>query len=131
MYVCGPQGFIEDTLTIAARSGWPAETMHREFFAPTAVDSDRSDRSFEIQIASSGARYIVPTGASVADVLARNGVEVPMSCEQGICGTCLTRVLSGIPDHRDTVLTDEEHARNDVFAPCCSRAKSDLLVLDL
>ncbi|SNS57829.1 2Fe-2S iron-sulfur cluster binding domain-containing protein, partial [Noviherbaspirillum humi] len=55
----------------------------------------------------------------------------PVSCEQGICGTCITRVLEGEPDHRDLYFTDEEKAANDQFTPCCSRAKGKLLVLDL
>ena len=59
------------------------------------------------------------------------GVEIPTSCEQGVCGTCLTRVIEGVPDHRDLYLTPEEQAANDQFTPCCSRAKSARLVLDL
>jgi vanillate O-demethylase ferredoxin subunit len=54
-----------------------------------------------------------------------------MSCEQGVCGTCLTRVLEGTPDHKDSYLTPEERAANDQFLPCCSRSKTPLLVLDL
>ena len=63
--------------------------------------------------------------------LAAADVHIPVSCEQGVCGTCLTRVIEGEPDHRDLVLTSDEHARNDQFLPCCSRSKSALLVLDL
>jgi vanillate monooxygenase ferredoxin subunit len=59
------------------------------------------------------------------------GLDIPMSCEQGVCGTCLTGVKSGTPDHRDHYLTPEEQAANDQFLPCCSRAKSARLVLDL
>ena len=58
-------------------------------------------------------------------------MEVLSSCETGVCGTCLTRVLDGTPDHRDLYLTDEEHSRNDCFTPCCSRARTKRLVLDL
>jgi vanillate O-demethylase ferredoxin subunit len=54
-----------------------------------------------------------------------------MSCEQGVCGTCLTRVKAGMPDHRDQYLLPEEQAANDQFLPCCSRSKSARLVLDL
>jgi vanillate O-demethylase ferredoxin subunit len=73
----------------------------------------------------------VPATLSVAQVLLEAGIDIPLSCEQGICGTCLTRVLEGEPDHRDMFLTDAERARNDQFTPCCSRAKSARLVLDL
>ena len=63
--------------------------------------------------------------------LADAGVTVATSCEQGVCGTCLTRVLEGVPDHKDMYLTPEEQASNDQFLPCCSRAKTPVLVLDL
>lgn len=68
---------------------------------------------------------------SVVEALAAAGVVIETSCEQGICGTCLTRVLEGEPDHRDMFMTPEEQDRNDQFTPCCSRAKGALLVLDL
>ena len=84
-----------------------------------------------IQLASSGKRYIVPANLSITEALQRQGVEIPVSCEQGVCGTCLTRIVSGTPDHRDLFLTAAEHAVNDVFTPCCSRSKSNCLVLDL
>jgi len=64
-------------------------------------------------------------------VLKDHGIEILTSCEQGVCGTCITRVLEGEPDHRDMYFTDEEKAKNDQFTPCCSRAKSKTLVLDL
>ena len=72
----------------------------------------------------------VPAECTVIAALAANGVDVLTSCEQGVCGTCLTRVLQG-GDHRDAYLTDEEKAAGDQFMPCCSRARTDLLVLDL
>jgi len=64
-------------------------------------------------------------------VLHEHGISLPVSCEQGACGTCLTRVIAGEPDHRDSYLTDEERCRNDQFLPCCSRSRSACLVLDL
>jgi len=68
---------------------------------------------------------------TVVQALSAAGVEIATSCEQGVCGTCLTRVLEGEPDHRDMYLTEEEQAANDQFTPCCSRSVSPVLVLDL
>ena len=65
------------------------------------------------------------------EALRKEGIDILTSCEQGVCGTCLTRVLEGEVDHRDMYLTDEEKAANEQFMPCCSRARSKLLVLDL
>ena len=68
---------------------------------------------------------------SAAQALLDAGVDVTLSCEQGVCGTCITKVADGVPDHRDLYLTDAEHAKNDCFTPCCSRSRTPRLVLDL
>ncbi len=86
---------------------------------------------FEVKLARSGRVVPVAAGQSVLEALQACGVEVATSCQQGVCGTCLTRVLEGEPDHWDMYLTPEEQAANDCFMPCISRSKSALLVLDL
>ena len=131
LYVCGPTGFLSAVLDTAKGLGWPPEHLHREYFAAPAATQTGADTAFEVQVASTGARFLVPPERSVVSVLAEHGIEVNVSCEQGVCGTCLTRVLDGEPDHRDQVLTDSERSANDQFTPCCSRARTPVLVLDL
>jgi vanillate O-demethylase ferredoxin subunit len=130
LYVCGPRGFIDFVCGGAKASGWTAQQIHFEHFSGTAAATS-DDGSFEVQIASSGKTIGVPAGQSVVEALREHRIVVPVSCEQGVCGTCLTRVIEGEPDHRDMYLTDEEKLHNDQFLPCCSRAKSKRLVLDL
>lgn len=130
LYVCGPTRFMDAALTAARRAGWREENLHREYFSAD-VRQSVNDTEFVVQLASSGKTYTIGKQESVLDVLATNGIVLPRSCEQGVCGTCLTGVLDGEPDHRDRVLTAEERSRNDRFTPCCSRAKSPVLVLDL
>jgi vanillate O-demethylase ferredoxin subunit len=130
LYVCGPQGFIEFVLGSAKALGWPAAQLHVEYFSAAAVDTS-GDQAFDVKLASSGKVVTIPAGQTVIKVLAEQGVDIPYSCEEGVCGTCLTRVLEGVPDHRDMYLTEEEQAGNDQFMPCCSRAKTKVLVLDL
>ncbi|MCS0627894.1 PDR/VanB family oxidoreductase [Telluria mixta] len=130
LYVCGPAGFIEFVTAAAKAQGWKDERVHFEYFGAAPQDTT-GDQPFEVRIASTGLAYTVAAGKTVIQVLEANGVEVPVSCEQGVCGTCVTRVLEGVPDHRDHYLTEDEHAANDQFTPCCSRSKSPLLVLDL
>jgi vanillate O-demethylase ferredoxin subunit len=89
------------------------------------------DGSFEIEIASSGRIIAVAPDQSAIEALAAAGYDLPVSCEQGICGTCVTMVIAGEPDHRDMFLSPEDRAANDLFTPCCSRANSRRLVLDL
>ena len=130
LYVCGPKGFMDAVLNTARSSGWPEAQIHYEFFGAEVAKSD-SDASFEIKLASSGRIVMVPKDQTVVQALAAAGVDVMISCEQGVCGTCLTRVIEGVPDHKDSYLTPEEQAANDQFTPCCSRSKTPQLVLDL
>ncbi|AOW12049.1 Vanillate O-demethylase oxidoreductase [Hydrogenophaga crassostreae] len=130
LYVCGPTGYMDWVLNTARELGWPDERLHREYFAAAPIDTSQ-DGSFEVQIASTGAVIRVAAEQSVVAALSEAGIEVQMSCEQGVCGTCLTRVLEGTPAHRDMFLTPREQARGDQFLPCCSRAESARLVLDL
>uniref|UniRef100_UPI0035AD8B64 PDR/VanB family oxidoreductase n=1 Tax=Hylemonella sp. TaxID=2066020 RepID=UPI0035AD8B64 len=130
LYVCGPKGFMDAVLNTARAAGWPEAQIHYEFFGAEVAKSD-SDASFEIKLASSGRIVMVPKDQTVVQALAAAGVDIMISCEQGVCGTCLTRVLEGVPDHKDSYLTPEEQAANDQFTPCCSRSKTPQLVLDL
>jgi vanillate O-demethylase ferredoxin subunit len=130
LYVCGPRGFMDAVLAEARRQQWDENRLHYEFFG-AAVQQSAADAAFKVRIASSGATIDVPAGCTVIEALASNGVEVLTSCEQGVCGTCLTRVIEGQPDHRDAYLTEEEKAAGDQFLPCCSRSLTPLLVLDL
>ncbi|WP_322086937.1 PDR/VanB family oxidoreductase [Burkholderia sp. BCC1999] len=130
LYVCGPAGFMDWTLESARTAGWPEERLHREYFAAAPRDTS-GDRSFDVEIASTGQVIRVAAEQTVIAALSAHGISVPTSCEQGVCGACLTHILDGTPDHRDMFLTAEEQARADQFTPCCSRSRSPKLVLDL
>ena len=131
IYVCGPPSFIEWVLQAAQAKGFPPSNVHREYFAPAAPVAHDADGPFQVKLASSGRIVDIPADRSIIAVLADIGVDIPSSCAYGVCGTCITRVLEGEADHRDVVLTDAEKNEGRQFTPCCSRAKTPLLVLDL
>jgi vanillate O-demethylase ferredoxin subunit len=130
VYVCGPTGFIDFAVHGAKAAGFAPEQIHLEYFGAAPQDTT-GDRPFTVKIASSGQAVTVGAQQTVVQALAAQGIEILTSCEQGVCGTCITRVLEGECDHRDLYFTDEEKAKNDQFTPCCSRARSATLVLDL
>ncbi len=130
VYVCGPGGFIRATQQACADTGWPEKRLHFEHFtAPAPVRTD--DGTFIVRVASSGALLPVGPDRTIVGVLADAGIMVPTSCEQGVCGTCMVRVLEGIPDHRDIYLSEAERKSRAVILPCCSRALSAEIVLDI
>ena len=131
LYVCGPAGFIEAALAAARRLGWAEDRLHRELFAATPRGSVTEDQPFDIEVQGSGQVIHVPAGCSAAQALQAAGVALLTSCEQGVCGTCLTRVVAGEPDHRDQYLTPQEQAAMDQFLPCCSRSRTPRLVIQL
>lgn len=131
LYVCGPNGFMEAVLAEARAQGWDEARLHREYFGAAPSLATANDGGFELEIASSGQVIRVPPEQTALAALLAAGLDIPMSCEQGVCGTCLTGVKAGTPDHRDHYLMPEEQAANNQFLPCCSRALSPRLVLDL
>ncbi|WP_322103192.1 PDR/VanB family oxidoreductase [Paraburkholderia sp. J41] len=127
VYFCGPGPFME---AIRQRcKDWSKETVHFEYFSAEPVEV--TDGGFEVIAARSGKRVWVGPDQSITDALSAAGVEVCVSCEQGICGTCLTRVLDGTPIHNDLFLNDAEKAKNDQMLPCISRASTHTLTLDI
>ena len=136
VYTCGPAGFMNVVIASAKGCGVPSERIRRELFAVDQRATDLSlavggDSTFIVKLNSSGREIEVPAGETVVHALARAGIDVVVSCEQGHCGSCLTRVMEGLPDHRDQFMLPEEHERNDAFTPCCSRSLTSCLVLDL
>jgi vanillate O-demethylase ferredoxin subunit len=133
VYCCGPGPFIDAVQLNAAH--WSLETVHVERFsvaAPpisAAEKSSDADRPFQVRLQKSGKQFEVPTGRSIVQVLREHGVEVATSCEAGLCGTCRTAYVEGLPDHRDFVLSDDERGRDVLI--CCARARTPMLVLDL
>lgn len=130
LYVCGPTGFMQFVMQSAETTGWQAEQLHQEHFAAPKTDHSK-DESFILEIKGTERRIEIKPEQTVSQALLEHGFNVPISCEQGVCGTCITRVVSGTPDHRDVFMTDEEHALNNQFTPCCSRSKSKHLVIEL
>lgn len=126
-YCCGPASML-DAFAEATRHIDP-DRVHMERFGATAPPTQAS--SFEIQLARSGRRVIVSPETSTLDALLDAGVDVDYSCRQGICGSCEVRVLGGVPEHRDEILTEAERASNKTMMVCCSRACSPMLLLDL
>jgi ferredoxin-NADP reductase len=129
VYCCGPEGLLAAVEERCA--SLPTGTLHVERFAPKDGAADGPRESFEVELAQTGTILTVPADRSVLDVVEDSGIQVLSSCQEGTCGTCETTVLSGIPDHRDSVLTDDEQAANDTMMICVSRSCSPRLVLDL
>ncbi|NKY64673.1 PDR/VanB family oxidoreductase [Gordonia rubripertincta] len=128
VYCCGPAPLLE-AVTVAC--GARGIGVHVERFMPRAAPKGSEDEAFELELARSGRTINVPADRTIVAALEAVGVTIPTSCEEGICGTCETAVLGGLPEHRDSLLTDEERVLNDTMMPCVSRSRSSRLVLDL
>jgi ferredoxin-NADP reductase len=129
VYCCGPGALID---AVEARCAeWPPGALHVERFRPRegALDGERA--GFQVRLDASGLTLDVGPDQSIAEVVEAAGVDIMTSCREGTCGTCETTVLDGVPDHRDSLLTEEEKAANDTMMICCSRSRTPLLVLDL
>lgn len=133
IYLCGPEGFMAAARRVAVEKGWSPAQIHSEAFQPLTPSIRTEDgETFNVTLASSGERWPVPANKTIAQVLQENGVAVALSCEMGICGACLTPVVEGIVDHRDSVQSaTEKSASRQQIALCCSRSRSANLCIDL
>ncbi|MEU8494555.1 PDR/VanB family oxidoreductase [Pseudonocardia alni] len=128
VYCCGPEGLLAAVEAEGERLGVP---VHVERFSARPGALDGPDEAFEVELSGSGTVVAVPAGCSILDALEGAGIATLSSCREGTCGTCETGVLAGEPDHRDSLLTEEEQASNEVMMLCVSRSRSPRLVLEL
>ena len=125
VYCCGPGPLLD-----AVEERCPAGLLHVERFTPKEQPA-AENTEFEVELAQTGTTVTVAPDVSVLDAVRASGVEVLFSCTEGTCGTCETDVLDGTPDHRDSVLTDEEREAGETMMICVSRCRGKKLVLDL
>ncbi|MFE4080095.1 PDR/VanB family oxidoreductase [Paenarthrobacter sp. YIM B13468] len=129
VYVCGPQRLLAAVERHCV--DWPAGLLRLEHFAAKAQGVPARDTAFEVELARAGMSVTVTPDVSILDALQKAGVNVLTSCREGTCGTCEVAVLTGDPDHRDSMLKDADRAAGNCMLPCVSRSCSDRLVLDL
>ena len=130
LYVCGPRPFMDLVEEVACAS-WSPSAIHAEYFVADPMAFSGPRVAFDVALALSGGTYRVAADKTIVDALAECGIEVPTSCRQGVCGTCVTGLLEGEADHRDAFLSEAERRAGDKIMPCVSRARSQVLVLDL
>lgn len=134
VYVCGPATLIRATLAGARVVGLPEEQVHYEYFSLDGLEEQRpsqENKPFEIVLARQQKRLQVGSEQTIVEVVQQAGVDILVSCQEGICGTCVTPVLEGVPDHRDHYLTRQEKNSQKLITACCSRAHTRTLVLDI
>lgn len=128
VYCCGPEPMILEVESIG--KGLAGDRVHVERFAPRDLSEIGPDEPFEVEFARSGHVVTIRPGESILEVAEDLGIDINSSCQEGTCGSCETRVVSGIPDHRDSVLTARERKENQTMMVCVSRARCARLVLD-
>jgi vanillate O-demethylase ferredoxin subunit len=129
IYCCGPTPLMESVKALTGHL--PPGVVRFEWFTVPESDEPQESSSFKVRLERSGVEFDVPEQKSILEVLEEHGFDIPFSCREGLCGTCVTAVCSGEPDHRDYVLTDEERASGKLMTLCCSRSNSPSLSLDL
>ena len=128
IYTCGPAGFMKMVRSTAVNHGVPDSQIHQEHFG---AEIDSSGETFTLVCVKSNKTLPIPLDKTILQVLTEAGIKVPTSCQQGVCGSCLTTVIKGTPEHRDMVQTESEKAMNTKIAVCCSRSLTKTLEIDL
>jgi ferredoxin-NADP reductase len=128
VYCCGPESMLRTVEDNTA--SWSSGRVHMERFSPSETMPEETNTTFEVEFARSGLVLTVPADRSILDMAEEAGIDIESSCAEGVCGTCETKVISGRPDHRDSVLSAKERAAGQTMMVCVSRSCSGRLVLD-
>jgi ferredoxin-NADP reductase len=137
VYVCGPLPLLRAVEAAAERRfGADQDVVRFELFSRAGIEVDQSSAplegdTFELALRRSGHLLTLKPDTNILDVVLALGIEVENDCRDGICGSCVTRVLAGTVDHRDLVLTKKEQASMSQMMICCSKPASARLELDL
>jgi ferredoxin-NADP reductase/fatty acid desaturase len=131
IYICGPLGFNNWVKETALGIGWKKNQIKIEAFSSNNSTELLVPKAFQLMLKKQDKSIMVKQDETIIDALHRNNINVPYSCLQGTCGTCITRVIDGVIDHRDAVLSSEEKTENKTMCICVSRAKDNKLVIDL
>jgi ferredoxin-NADP reductase len=130
IYCCGPSPVMQAVGEFSASH--PHNPAYFEWFsAPEASGVASMTTGFDIRLSRTGKLLRVPRDKSILEVLEAHGYDVPCSCREGMCRTCETTVIEGVPEHRDYVLSSAERAAGRTMMICVSRAHSPMLVLDI
>jgi ferredoxin-NADP reductase len=129
LYCCGPSALMLEVERLAAT--WPDGDVRFEWYAQRQTAADMRRKPIRIECSRSKRTIDVPSDKTILDALLEAGLDLPRSCREGNCGTCAVRVLDGVPEHCDSILSEEQRARGQIMMICVSRAQSDRLVLDL
>lgn len=127
VYCCGPTGMLDAFRRVS--QGLPDERVHFEYFKSNVTPA--SEGGFDVVLARTGRTVRIAEGQTILQALLAIGIDIPYSCEEGVCGSCETAVLAGEPEHRDLILSNAERAAGQTMMVCCSGAKSPSLTLDL
>lgn len=130
VYMCGPGPFM-DTAEAEALKNWPADAINLERFAANPALAGAPTHEFKVNLVRTGVTLTVSKDQTILDVLEDNDIDAAFSCEQGVCGTCVTDIVEGDPDHRDSFLSGKQREAKKQICICVSRAKGDTLSIDL
>ncbi|MBN8816506.1 MAG: oxidoreductase [Sphingomonas sp.] len=128
VYCCGPEPMLDSFRSEVSAKGIADSRVHYEYFKGN-VDA-ATDGNFDVLCSRSNLTVHVKAGQTILNALTSAGIDIPFACSEGICGSCKTKVIEGIPDHRDLILSSTERNKNNVMYVCCSGSRSQRLVLD-
>ncbi|WOH38644.1 fatty acid desaturase [Thalassotalea fonticola] len=127
VYVCGPEGFMNYIESSAQTAGVAEEKFNKESFTGAEQGDVNANKEFTLKVTGHEQEFLIPKDKSIIQVLKENDIFVPMSCENGVCGTCKCKIKSGEVEHKDMVLNTNEHQEQKLFTPCVTRATTKTL----
>lgn len=135
VFMCGPGPYMAAAHAILMDLGVPLHRVHQESFvvepvvAPLSVVPDvvglgevplPDAATGTVVFAKSGTEVRCEPGVSVLEAATSAGIAIRSACEQGLCGTCKSDLLSGSVDMQHSGGIRPKEIAAGKFLPCCS-----------
>ena len=144
-YICGPEGLMTEAQAALELLNVPATRIRRESFVAAADAAEAGDqhgdalagpddgtiktRSVKVQYEGSDYVFEVPASKTILDAALDLDIDLPYSCQAGLCTACRGKCLSGKVhlDEREG-LSDAELAKGYVLTCVAHPLTADVVI---
>ena len=131
VFTCGPAAYMDAVRALLAQAGADADRCHEESFdlAPSHPPARTSaGPTYTVELRRSGQTLECDEGTTLLSAAAQAGLSLPSSCQEGMCGTCKTTMLSGSVEMSHAGGIRPREIAQDKILLCCSTPCEDVVL---
>ena len=139
--MCGPEGMMKNVESLLDKRSIPKEKIFKESFVQGTINKEDKKqpevsgelKAREVTIRYDGQEYkvLVPANKAILETALDQGIDLPYSCQSGLCTACRGKALSGqVKLDEEEGLSQSERAEGYVLT-CVGHPLTDDVVIEI